>query len=207
MNNNLQENRSVEKEKQIIKAAREVFARYGFSKATMEDISDAVEMGKASLYYYFPTKESLFQTAVAMEQEEFIERIGCKMEKISTSAEKLQVFVSERLKFFKELINLGMLSYYTLHEKKSLFSKLFVEFEHREIKIIEEVLTAGTATGELVCGDITQTAMVIVHVLQGLRMRTLKHLSGSDLDSKLYKELCQEMVFTVNLIIGGLQKK
>ena len=51
---------SKEREKPIIEAARKRFAHYGFSKVTMEEIAADAEMGKASLYYYFPTKEELF---------------------------------------------------------------------------------------------------------------------------------------------------
>ena len=42
------------KEKEILEAARSRFAHYGYSKVTMEEIALDVEMGKASLYYYFP---------------------------------------------------------------------------------------------------------------------------------------------------------
>ena len=70
----MNETLSREKEEQIILAARKVFARYGFSKTTMEDISSEVEMGKASLYYYFPTKENLFQAAIKHEQDEFMKK-------------------------------------------------------------------------------------------------------------------------------------
>ena len=37
------------KEKAIIKAARERFAHFGFSKVTMDEIAADIEMGKACL--------------------------------------------------------------------------------------------------------------------------------------------------------------
>jgi TetR/AcrR family transcriptional regulator len=49
------------REKSIIEAAKERFAHFGFSKVTMEEIASDVDLGKASLYYYFPTKEDLFK--------------------------------------------------------------------------------------------------------------------------------------------------
>lgn len=50
-----------EKEQAILKAARERFAQFGFNKSTMDEIASDVELGKASLYYYFPAKEDLFR--------------------------------------------------------------------------------------------------------------------------------------------------
>ena len=64
-----------DKECAILKAARQRFAHYGYSKVTMDEIAADVEMGKASLYYYFPTKENLFQEVIVQEQDEFAEEI------------------------------------------------------------------------------------------------------------------------------------
>ena len=39
----------------ILNAAQRMFGQYGLTKTTMTDIAKEVGMGKASLYYYFPT--------------------------------------------------------------------------------------------------------------------------------------------------------
>ena len=113
----MNESLSKEREEQIILAARKVFARYGFSKTTMEDISSEVEMGKASLYYYFPTKENLFQAAIKHEQDEFIKKADSLFTKHTSAEEKLKIYVEERLKFFHELVNLGTLSFNAVHDE------------------------------------------------------------------------------------------
>ena len=58
------------KQQIIIDAARDRFAHFGFSKVTMDEIASDVELGKASLYYYFPTKEELFKAVITLEQDE-----------------------------------------------------------------------------------------------------------------------------------------
>jgi TetR/AcrR family transcriptional regulator len=92
------------KEKEILKAARSRFAHYGFSKVTMEEIAADVGMGKASLYYYYPTKEDLFKSVIHKEQNVFIgeiEKLFCR--KISAE-NKLRNYVKKRLEYFQELI-------------------------------------------------------------------------------------------------------
>lgn len=44
----------------ILAAAKGLFARQGFQETSMSDIAEACELGKATLYYYFPTKEELY---------------------------------------------------------------------------------------------------------------------------------------------------
>lgn len=44
----------------ILEAARRVFFRHGFRNATMEMVAAEAELGKATLYEYFATKEELY---------------------------------------------------------------------------------------------------------------------------------------------------
>ncbi|WP_342321705.1 TetR family transcriptional regulator C-terminal domain-containing protein [Kosakonia sp. BYX6] len=44
----------------ILPAAEQVFARYGFRGATMQQIADAAALPKANLHYYFGNKQTLY---------------------------------------------------------------------------------------------------------------------------------------------------
>ncbi|HVU65229.1 MAG TPA: TetR/AcrR family transcriptional regulator, partial [Phycisphaerales bacterium] len=50
--------------KQILRVATRVFARVGFAKADLQDVADALGVGKGTIYRYFPSKRELFQAAV-----------------------------------------------------------------------------------------------------------------------------------------------
>jgi len=50
-----------ERERVILSAAERVFARYGFKGATTAHIAELSGVPKASVHYYFPTKESLYR--------------------------------------------------------------------------------------------------------------------------------------------------
>ena len=49
---------------QILEAATAIFADQGFARADVQAIADRVEVGKGTVYRYFPTKETLFLAAV-----------------------------------------------------------------------------------------------------------------------------------------------
>lgn len=49
---------------QILRAATRVFARRGYPGTDLQDVADAMRVGKGTLYRYFPSKRELFQGAV-----------------------------------------------------------------------------------------------------------------------------------------------
>jgi AcrR family transcriptional regulator len=51
-----------EKKHHIVMAAGETFTRYGFKKASMQDIADTAKMSRAALYLHFRNKDDLFRT-------------------------------------------------------------------------------------------------------------------------------------------------
>ncbi|MDP4172502.1 MAG: TetR/AcrR family transcriptional regulator [Bacteroidota bacterium] len=197
-----------EREKQILRAARNIFAQYGFAKTTMEDISAEVEMGKASLYYYFPTKESLFESVISQERDEFMEKIGLTLAKENTESQKLRTYVEERIGFFKQLMNLGMLSNHSFLDKSSFQQKLSDEFSDKEMKVIENIIRNGITTGEFQ-KDINaeELSSVLIHLLQGLRLRVIRKALGKQMDNKLYRELRREMTITIDIFIKGIELK
>ena len=55
--------------KRVIITAGQIFSHYGFRKTTMDEIADALKMGKSSIYYYFKGKEEIFEAVILYEAE------------------------------------------------------------------------------------------------------------------------------------------
>ncbi len=51
----------------ILDIAAGVFQRFGFSKTTMDDIAHGIERRKSTLYYYFQSKDEVFEAVVSKE--------------------------------------------------------------------------------------------------------------------------------------------
>ena len=79
--------RNVQTTALILDAAQREFSHFGFKKVTMNEIAREVDMGKASLYYYFRTKESLFQAVITREHERFMTSVGAKLESTASARE------------------------------------------------------------------------------------------------------------------------
>lgn len=50
--------------KEMLAAARVIFARKGYAAATLDDVAELAEFGKGTLYNYFPNKEALFSSVL-----------------------------------------------------------------------------------------------------------------------------------------------
>ena len=198
---------SKEKEKSILNAARKRFAHYGFSKVTMDEIAGDVEMGKASLYYYFPTKEDLFRAVVIQEQNEFVNYIETMLQNKTPASEKLNEYVEQRLKYFHDLVNLGMLSVHSVFDIKSMFKKLFEDFEVQELILLKKIIDEGKSTGEFNENLPEDFTKIFLHILQGLRFRIIKLLNEHKADDGTYKEIECEMKIATGYLLNGIKYK
>jgi len=196
---------SKEKEKSILNAARRRFAHYGFSKVTMDEIAGDVEMGKASLYYYFPTKEELFKAVIIQEQNEFVNYIETLLQNKMPASEKLNEYVEQRLKYFHDLVNLGMLSAHSVFDTKSMFKKLFEDFEVQELILLGKIINEGKSAGEFREELPEDFVKIFIHILQGLRFRIIKLLNEHKAGEETYKELECEMRSATGYLLDGIK--
>src|SRR5262249_28708185 len=56
------ERRRAETHERIFRAALQLFAQRGFLETTVEDITEAADVGKGTFFNYFPTKEHVLAT-------------------------------------------------------------------------------------------------------------------------------------------------
>lgn len=194
-----------EKEQVILKAARERFAQYGFTKVTMNEIAADVEMGKASLYYYFPAKEDLFRAVIAHEQNQFVDAIENILSQNISVSKKLVEYVERRVEFFQDLLNLGTLNVHSYYDKKSIYKSLFENFHAQELKLLEKLIEDGKQKGEFKKSISEEVPQLLLHILQGLRLRMLRQLKGKSNDAKYVNQLKKEMSLFIKIFIEGIK--
>lgn len=73
---------------QIVDAAREVFAKYGYRKTTMDDIAAAVYKAKSSIYHYFGGKEEIFKAVIDKEANSIFREARAAIDKESDTIKK-----------------------------------------------------------------------------------------------------------------------
>ncbi|GEM_PF-3587608 len=93
---------------EILAAARKVFAMRGFKDATIDEIAEKAEFGKATLYHYFSTKEEMFQEVMQDGFAQMVELTRKELDREGTTR--------------KLLLNFGESFLRHLYENADLFS-------------------------------------------------------------------------------------
>jgi hypothetical protein len=200
-------NRSQAKLDQILVAAQKQFCRYGLSKTTMNDIAEEIGMSKASLYYYFVDKESLFTAVVLKNQESFINEIQLLIKNKSNATSLLKEFVLFRIALFEKLITPGKFSFESYMEIKPLVSTVFQNFRNKEIKLVSEILKMGVVNNEFKKDNLKGNVEFFLNTLHGIRQISFTGNTSnesSNLQEKTQKQLKDHSLKFTELFIKGL---
>lgn len=193
-----------EKKNQILTAAKQVFGRFGFAKTTLDDVANAVGMKKASLYYYYESKEELFKDVVKSETSELIKELENKIFTIDDVHTQLKTYIKIRLDYFQKLINIHNLTVNSILEFKPITELLYREFFEKQIQIVVKIFSDGQQRGELKNVDTQRTANIFISAIESIATKVLcKSKSTNEIN---YKSIEDDSLFLTELIINGLKK-
>ena len=85
----------------ILNGATQLFQRFGLKKTTMDEIAKSVGMGKSSLYYYFKSKEDVFNSVVTEELQKLRSSVDKAVKQKSELSDKLIIYANT---YFTELV-------------------------------------------------------------------------------------------------------
>ena len=166
----------------ILSASQKRFGRYGLSKTTMNEIAADVNMSKASLYYYFKDKESIFLAVNAKEQNDFTEKIRQVIQAERTAKKMLFDYTVYRLKLLQKQLSLAKLNNENYHEVKPLIHSLINTFKKTEVSIITDILKKGVERKEFKIRDVNSYAELFIDIQRGLR----QHRFSGYIDKGIY---------------------
>ncbi len=196
-----------EKKIQILKVSQQIFARYGFFKATVDDIAQAMGMKKGSLYYYYKSKDEIFSDVIHYESEQFLNELEKALSQEKDSRKKILRFVKFRLEYFQQVINLHQLTIQAILEIKPLVAKLYRTYIDKEVKLLANIIEEGVQKGSFKACNTHKVAKSILTVSEAVKFRefhTTNVLSATEID---YSSIEEEIVYITQLILEGLEKK
>jgi TetR/AcrR family transcriptional regulator len=191
----------------ILAAAQRRFSHYGIAKTTMNEIAEDIGMSKASLYYYFPDKETLFSAVVEKEQNEFLLDIEKELEGKTDASELLRIYVLKRHTFFKRFINLSKLKLDPIKSLKSTIVKRIDAFAEKEIAVVEKILKIGFDAKEFEKIDAHHHAELLIVLMQGLRAFFLKKRSLDVPNEEDFQILEKHLIHLSEFFIKGITLK
>ena len=156
--------------RKVIISAGQIFSRYGFKKTTMDEIANAVGKGKSSIYYYFESKELIFQAVVLHEANILRNNLTTAIKAVDSPIDKMKNYVFVRMKSFEKLAN-----YYNAIFDKNLDHFDFIEtirekYDREELAILRLILYDGARKNVFNVASSDFTAMAVQTTLKGLEV-------------------------------------
>jgi AcrR family transcriptional regulator len=152
---------SVQTEK-IVEAAARLFGTQRFHEVRMEDVAEAADVGKGTLYRYFRDKEELFTGLLEHALKQFQARIDQEVAKATGARQRVEALVGAIISYFDEhphlmgLIQRGEL----LHEGNEPFV-----WSYTRVGLLQktaDLFDEGRSRGEFEVRDPGLTSMMLL---------------------------------------------
>jgi AcrR family transcriptional regulator len=146
----------------VVRAATDVFLRYGFARTTMGDLAQAAGMSRPALYLVFPSKDEVFSAVIRTMSHQALSELRSALAAMPTTGEKLLFAcknwgargydLASRYPDSKDILDL---SFVAVREAYSEFQALLVE------------LLAETGRKTVVSSTLNDAARVIIYSIRG----------------------------------------
>jgi TetR/AcrR family transcriptional regulator len=197
----------IDKVQMIIEASQRRFGLYGLEKTSMREIADDLNLSKASLYYYFPDKESLYKAVVEKEQAEFISSISERISSIHEPEQLLLEYANARLSYFRTLLNLSRLRLESYSGIKPAFRETLLKFKEKEKEIVLKIFEKGISSGVFFINETDLTASLFLDLLKGLRIAVVNEKKTLFIEPDEYDLLLEKTIAFTNIFIRGIKFK
>ncbi|MHC2992201.1 TetR family transcriptional regulator [Pontibacter sp. HJ8] len=193
------------KKELILEAAKSVFGKLGYSKATLDDIAHTIGLKKPTLYYYYKSKEMLFIEAFSQEWKDSLYRIKKIAEQEADARERLLRYIRSSLRYYQEIVTQHTISIQVLIETRSLFQELFKESRAKETNFYASVIKEGIANGTFIQCEAERVGYSIMVVKDLIQFDEFQRAQYHNLPSIDFDRIEREVLFTVNLILEGIR--
>lgn len=134
---------------EILKKAAELLGRFGFKKTTMEDIARAIGKSKSSLYYYYKTKEEIFEAVVNEDIDESRYMTEEMMKTVEPAPEKFRLMFTSIFGNIREKIDKFSVFRADVMENPALMENIGKERDIYMENMLRDLLVYGIERGEI----------------------------------------------------------
>ena len=192
---------SIKTKQMLLEKARQLFAKSGYENTTMNDIAEASQRGRRTLYTYFSNKKEIYNAVIESELENMYLQLQDAVNKEHTASDKLMLFFINRLEIIKEVVTRNG----TL--RGDFFRDIFrVEnvrktFDKKEIDFLKMILDEGIESNEFEVLDTMNTARILHFALKGLELPYIRGVMTQNPNDSIDRETVANLIFT------GITKK
>ncbi len=185
----------------LIDVARQLFAHKGVENTTMNDIAEASDKGRRTIYTYFKNKREIYNAVVESESEQMLSKLRDLTSLPLSPEQKLMNFIFIRFEAVKEIVlRNGSLRAGFFRDVRKV-ERARRSTTGKEASILKQILNEGVQQGVFRIHHVDQTAMVLLLSLQGLDVPYIR-----DNFSELGIEKLKLQEYIKDFILYGIKK-
>ncbi|AKF85222.1 transcriptional regulator, TetR family [Myxococcus fulvus] len=152
----------------ILNAAGEVFGRYGFKKASVEDIAKRAGVGKGSIYLHFENKEALFEACVKQEVARGFVELRARLRDAKTPVEQVRTYIRCRIEQHTRKPEDPRIEMATVLELGEAAAHMIPQMVDEETSVLAAIIEHGVIQGVFHAGNSRQVARGLVELIMVL---------------------------------------
>ena len=194
---------------EVITTAQRLFQKYGYSKTTMEDIAKAMGRGKSTLYYYYKSKDEIFEAVIIKEADEVVHAILEATKQKTTAEDKLKAYLTTSLESIKVKLNLyeairkELLDSEDIYFNQKHLTTPIMQYNTREIQVVKEILLLGLKNKEFTTSISENVDLIAYTVITALRSIAMD-LALNEKDFHPFFEI-DKMNIMITILLRGLK--
>ena len=197
------EKNRMDKKTEILNAAAECFAVYGYEKTSMSDIGKRVGMNKASLYYHFKDKQDLYSTMVRRKRTAYIAGIEAKLRETEPGIARVVLFLVSEIDFIEDLAVNFLVSPSYGEGGKDDSLPVYNDLIQEDISRITQMLQPLEKQGKLTQCDPGNMAGIILKISRALLLADCPLDVPKNQRAAAYERVRSEIRTVIPLVING----
>jgi AcrR family transcriptional regulator len=172
---------------EILVAAMKVFGDKGFEAARMEEIAKVARLAKGTVYFYYPSKDAIYQAAVQEAFAKLNALTEAHVQDGASLAAKLTVFVRVRLAYWDEQPSLYLMILAWSHDIQHRKSK--IDLQRGTVAYLQGIFSEAGKNGQIPEQDYEEAAWGTMFIVRGfIERRVLAQRRSADEDTKFLTE-------------------
>ena len=169
------EREKLSRRNEILRAAWEVFSSKDYDSATIDEIAEAAELSKGTVYLYFQSKAALFFSTLEMGIEEIFSIVQEVLSSNDDPVDGLNEMIKSLLNFFEENVGFFRIlfserAHFELHAEvgdNGEFKERLMDMASNLFKIVADYIQHGIDIGVFRRVDPGDAAFLLMETIRG----------------------------------------
>lgn len=185
----------------IVDSATKYFSKYGFHKTTMDEIARNIHKAKGVLYYYFKSKEELFNEVLKQELSHVKTELGKITSSNRDSLSIIRKYFLARLKLLSTAVNYHETLKADFFERYSFVKDVRDDFAAFEYDQLHAILKKGKKEGYLYIKNTESTVNAVLMLVNSIELPLYLQNKYAE-----YESIIEEIVILITNSLRSYKK-